>query len=309
MQPVVSVIIPTYNRASLVIRAVRSALAQDFGDFEIIVVDDASTDNTPTRIDELSDNRLRYLRLGRNVGAGAARNHGLRAAKGKFIAFLDSDDVWLPHKLSTQLKAVADAENEQRVFCFTRFFFDRGDTCKERPWQVFRSGDDAAEYLFCEAGTIHTSTILVSRALCDTVVFQAAVGEDTEFTIDMQRAGAEFIFVGETLSFYHSENRPDRFSLNWSGDDLLALGERLRPKISARAFRGYLATTVAPHLIAERKFSSFISAGRMICSAIWRGALSRKAAANVLASLLLPPKLHVAAQQWKAALMNQVRQA
>jgi len=100
--PRVSVIIPTYNRAHVVGEAIDSVLAQTYRDFEIIVVDDASTDNTQEVLARyLSEHgeRIRYIRRETNGGAGAARNDGIRVSTGEFIAFLDSDDLYLPARL------------------------------------------------------------------------------------------------------------------------------------------------------------------------------------------------------------------
>lgn len=102
-KPSVSVIIPTHNRANLVARAIRSVLRQTYQNFEIIVVDDASTDNTKDVIKNFCDERISYIRQKVNKGAPAARNRGIRAARGKYIAFLDSDDEWFPEKLHKQV--------------------------------------------------------------------------------------------------------------------------------------------------------------------------------------------------------------
>jgi glycosyltransferase involved in cell wall biosynthesis len=104
-EPAVSVVLPTYNRAPLLGRAVRSVLAQSYTDFEVIVVDDGSTDGTAGVLAGFDDPRVKYVRLARNTGAGAARNVGIRMSKGKFLAFQDSDDEWLPSKLAKQLAA------------------------------------------------------------------------------------------------------------------------------------------------------------------------------------------------------------
>ncbi len=103
--PNVSVVIPTYNRAGLLGRAVRSVLAQSYEDFEVIVVDDGSTDATAGVMANFEDPRVRCVRLARNTGAAAARNAGIRRARGKFLAFQDSDDEWLPSKLAKQMEA------------------------------------------------------------------------------------------------------------------------------------------------------------------------------------------------------------
>jgi glycosyltransferase involved in cell wall biosynthesis len=100
-KPMVSVIIPTYNRGWVLREAIDSVLAQDFKDFELIVVDDGSTDNTG-EILESYDQDLIVLRQS-NRGVSAARNRGIAAAAGRLVAFLDSDDLWLPRKLSSQV--------------------------------------------------------------------------------------------------------------------------------------------------------------------------------------------------------------
>lgn len=96
--PTVSVIMPTYNRAHLVGQSIQSVLDQTYRDFELIVVDDGSTDDTEQTVGRFSDPRIQYIYQDHR-GIGAARNTGLRKAQGRYIAFLDSDDVWLPNLL------------------------------------------------------------------------------------------------------------------------------------------------------------------------------------------------------------------
>jgi glycosyltransferase involved in cell wall biosynthesis len=105
--PVVSIVLPTYERGPLIGRSIRSVLEQTFSDFELIVVDDGSTDATPEEVARFGDARIRYVRLDDNRGAAAARNVGIRHAAGRFIAFQDSDDEWLPAKLELHMHAFA----------------------------------------------------------------------------------------------------------------------------------------------------------------------------------------------------------
>jgi|Deesub1362A_J573_1020465.scaffolds.fasta_scaffold01563_2 glycosyltransferase involved in cell wall biosynthesis len=114
--PTVSVIIPTYNRAPLIGRAVRSVLNQTYQDFEVIVVDDGSQDNTEEVVKNFHDERIRYIKHEKNKGAAAARNSGIRVAKGKYIAFQDSDDEWLPRKLEKQMKVFETSPEVGVVF-------------------------------------------------------------------------------------------------------------------------------------------------------------------------------------------------
>ena len=100
--PLVSVIIPTYNRGWIIKEAIDSILAQDYTEFELIVVDDGSTDHTSDVLDSYGDD-IKVL-FQKNKGVSAARNRGIAEASGKFIAFLDSDDLWLPQKLTVQIE-------------------------------------------------------------------------------------------------------------------------------------------------------------------------------------------------------------
>ena len=106
MVPLVSVIIPTYNRAALVREAVASVTAQTFQDFEIVLVDDGSTDETLEALAHWED--ITVLRQTRRRGVAAARNLGAAAARGEWLAFLDSDDLWLPEKLARQMAYLED---------------------------------------------------------------------------------------------------------------------------------------------------------------------------------------------------------
>ena len=101
--PLISVIVPTYNRAWIIKDAIDSILAQDFKKVEIVVVDDGSSDNTTEILAAYQKHDIRVIRQA-NKGVSAARNRGVAISEGQFIAFLDSDDMWLPHKLSVQME-------------------------------------------------------------------------------------------------------------------------------------------------------------------------------------------------------------
>jgi glycosyltransferase involved in cell wall biosynthesis len=125
MTPTVSVVIPTYNQASLLPEAIASVCAQQWPNLEIIVVDDGSTDDTQKVLNQLSSERsLRWFRQN-NAGAAAARNRGIHAATGEWIAFLDADDFWLPAKLAIQFEQL---EKHGADFSFTnsRLRFENG---------------------------------------------------------------------------------------------------------------------------------------------------------------------------------------
>jgi glycosyltransferase involved in cell wall biosynthesis len=118
----VTTIIPVWNRPKFIVRAVESVISQSFPVTEIIVVDDASTDDTPLVLDALAKatNNLVLIKLSENVGAAKARNTGANAAKGEFVAFLDSDDRWYPQKLEKQIKELEANKDIVAVLCGAR---------------------------------------------------------------------------------------------------------------------------------------------------------------------------------------------
>lgn len=108
-RPLVSVIVPTHNRSHLLRRSLASVLGQTWGNLELIVVDDGSTDDTPAVLAGITDPRLRVLRRETGSSAAAARNAGIASARGDYLAFNDDDDIWLPHKLERQVAALMAA--------------------------------------------------------------------------------------------------------------------------------------------------------------------------------------------------------
>ena len=120
IDPVVSVIMPAYNAADFITESIRSVQQQTYSRWELLVIDDASTDETSEVVEGLakSDDRIKLHVLPNNQGAGFARNIGIKAATGDYISFLDADDLWKPHKLETQL--VVMKEEDEKV-CFSSY--------------------------------------------------------------------------------------------------------------------------------------------------------------------------------------------
>lgn len=105
MAELVSIIMPSYNTAEYISESIQSVLSQSYIDWELIIVDDCSTDNTDEVVKlYLTDERIKYIKNDANSGAAVSRNRALREAKGKWLAFLDSDDLWMPDKLEKQIK-------------------------------------------------------------------------------------------------------------------------------------------------------------------------------------------------------------
>lgn len=113
-KPLITVVLPTHNRAHIIGISLASVLAQTYENLEAIVVDDASTDNTPEVISGMADCRVKYLRLDEKKGAAAARNKGTSIASGEFVFFQDSDDIWLPDKIERQLTSYYELASHHR---------------------------------------------------------------------------------------------------------------------------------------------------------------------------------------------------
>ncbi|MBL9078203.1 MAG: glycosyltransferase family 2 protein [Planctomycetes bacterium] len=203
--PAVSVVIPTYNRARLLARAIDSVLAQTQPAAEVLVVDDGSTDDTAAVVARYGT-AVRYLSQ-RNAGVSAARNHGVRQARCEWVAFLDSDDFWLPEKLARQLPWLADPTV---VVCFTN-----------RTWTSRRPADRFAEVGFtCPAGGGPVDDAVAVMALprgspliASCCIYRRAallalggyderlrVYEDLQLDFRLALAGGRFVAVPEVLA-------------------------------------------------------------------------------------------------------------
>jgi glycosyltransferase involved in cell wall biosynthesis len=127
MCELISVVIPTYNRAEVLLDAINSVLSQTYKNFEIIIVDDGSTDNTQEIIKKINDARIKYF-YQENSGVSSARNKGIKTANGDYIAFLDSDDLWHPQKLEKQLAIFTKDKNIGLVSCNSLYQTFSGET-------------------------------------------------------------------------------------------------------------------------------------------------------------------------------------
>ena len=127
----VSVIIPTYNRAHLLPQAIDSVLNQTFKDFELIIVDNYSSDNTESVVKSYDDKRIRYFKNQNNGLIGVNRNYGIQKSRGEFIAFLDDDDLWLPEKLEKQVKLLNSNQELGLVYSDIYIIGSNGNLLKD----------------------------------------------------------------------------------------------------------------------------------------------------------------------------------
>jgi len=195
--PLVSVVLPTYNRASLITRAIESVLGQEFTDLELIVIDDGSTDETSQVISRINDERLRFVHFEQNRGETFARNQGLQRARGELIAQMDSDDLWYPQKTSYQIELFERYRQLDLIFCNmleinhltdqTRNYFKKVARAFQR-LQVQELGGDAWEIRGGLPEALLISTIIPHP----TVMFRRSMLESVGRYNETLRGGGDF---------------------------------------------------------------------------------------------------------------------
>ena len=196
--PLVSVVIPTYNNARFVVEAVESVLAQTYDRYEVIAVDDGSTDDTLERLSRFGP-PVRTLSQ-ENQGPPFARNTGIRAGTGELVAFLDSDDLWLPDKLERSVAALT-ADPEAGVV-YTNFRMHELETGLRYQVPTYRMSGRMAQNLFRECRGVSTSTIVCRRECFDKVgLFDEELFRAQDWDLFIRLAEAfPFRFVPEVLT-------------------------------------------------------------------------------------------------------------
>ncbi len=212
--PFFSVVIPVYNRAGQMARVLASLCAQSFTDWEAIIVDDGSKDSDQliACINNMRDGRFKYIYQD-NTGGGGARNKGIENAQGKYIAFLDSDDEFLPAKLETIHEIISKSRAEYD-FIATKFIVDRGDRTWIKPNRGPKKGERIDEYLACTPGWLQTSALIVEKNFAQQVKFSKSLpsSQDTDFAIRCFLNNGRFLFIDKPLSIMNDIYDPSRVS-------------------------------------------------------------------------------------------------
>jgi glycosyltransferase involved in cell wall biosynthesis len=272
--PLVSFIIPTHNYARFLGEAIDSALAQTYPNFELIVVDDGSTDNTPEIVAPLQ-HRLRYIRQEQS-GPSAARNSGIRASRGELIAFLDADDVWLPHKTATQVRYLLEHPETGLVSGRTRLTGDQGKDPPRIGYRrrralrrliALRAGVAFRNLLLSDRNYIATSTVMLRRQCLDLVGhFDESLSRVEDFNLWLRVARHFGIArLPEVLAhhrFHESNLARDREAMRSAAfanlDRICAAcpeATRLRNRVAARLHLRHGLTDIYERRLTEARYN------------------------------------------------------
>ncbi|MCX5632669.1 MAG: glycosyltransferase family A protein [Phycisphaerae bacterium] len=243
--PTVSIIIPTYNRCDLLLQTINSVLAQDSRDFEILVIDDGSTDHTGQTVAEIKDNRIKYFPKN-NGGRSSARNFGLKKAQGQFICFLDSDDLWPGNFLRTMTSRLQKNPQYGAAYCMRTLLFEDGSTKPSYQKEFFFSGQITSQ-LF-QKTFIQTSTICFRREILEDIFFDESLnnGEDVDVWLKISTR-TKFLFVPDIQIIYRQQTLPDTAEFDSKYCNRIRVLERFYFKLGGNKY--------IPRKIAMRKLS------------------------------------------------------
>ena len=202
----VSVVIPSYNSSAYITSAIESALNQTYESVEVIVADDASTDDTCALVQKIDDPRIKLIRRAENGGAATARNSAIDAATGRYIAFLDSDDYWLPNKLSVQISKM---QEKGKSFSHTSYIVksEKGEMLIDVP-------EDVNYKRLLRGNIIGTSTVVYDAAILGKIYMPSLrMTEDFATWLNILRQCDSALGIRKPMAYYtrRSDSLSSRF--------------------------------------------------------------------------------------------------
>lgn len=213
-QPLVSVVIPTFNRGKYIADTIKSVIDQMYRNFEIVIIDDCSTDNTKEVINSLCCQNVRYFCLERNSGAQVARNRGIKEAKGEWIAFLDSDDLWDATKLMKQMEVVQQYDFKKHIVVHSDCFISSAKDGLKKVWGMPITNGYVHDLLLSRPSTLFPSILTSKQALELIGLLDEDVIAYQEWDTSIRLAKiCEFIHIQEPL-FTYIQHQDETISKN-----------------------------------------------------------------------------------------------
>jgi glycosyltransferase involved in cell wall biosynthesis len=259
--PLISVIIPTTRRPELLVRAVGSVLTQTLTDLEVIIVVDGPNPETFARLKEITDGRIRVIQNLTPLGAAEARNVGVAKARSEWLAFLDDDDQWVPHKLERQLAIAGSADAATIISCLAEIITSNGRYVWPR--RIYDNSIPLADYLFDrksffkgETG-LQTSCLVMARKLFDSLKFTYAHDDWDLVLRAVALRNVRIVTVAEPLVIFYQDKQRAALSASFPWRSSLDWIEQNRPFVSRRAYSGFCLTVVAPQAAKTGKCSVF----------------------------------------------------
>ncbi len=251
----VSVIIPTHNRASTIERALQSVFNQTFKAIEIIVVDDASTDNSSEVLEKYADS-IRYVKLATNSGGALARNHGAKLATGEFIAFLDSDDEWLPDCLERKVEYMKSLDSDGIFGDFYKC--NTKNVLVRRNLMYWDDQQTLADYILSGQGDCRTSTLFFKKDAFLSVLFDENLQKHQDWDLGIRFSNAfSFCIMKEPLTIIHYGGK-NRMSKSLDHDASEIFIEKHRNQTSKNSlFRFFFFQTLRTYL-SEGKTTNYL---------------------------------------------------
>jgi hypothetical protein len=250
----VSVVIPTRGRPQWLVRSVTSALSQSYSRLEVIVVVDGPDPETARALRGIDDERLRLIELDECVGGSEARNVGVRAARGEWVAFLDDDDQWAAQKVEKQMEAAAHIRARHPIIS-SRLLATGWDGSRILPRRLYSPGENVANYLFCRTGLsygdgmLQTSTLITRRSLLLEVPFLKGLKQhqDWDWLLKVaRRTDVEIAMLPEALTLMRVAGQGESVSRAADWKASLVWARMVRPFMTARAYSFFIATECVP---------------------------------------------------------------
>jgi glycosyltransferase involved in cell wall biosynthesis len=239
-----SIVIPAFNRASTIESCINSVLSQTNQNFEIIVVDDGSKDNTKEVVERIGDSRIKYIYQD-NGGGSKARNTGIDHSAGKYIAFLDSDDIFLPHHLEN---ALTELEKCEKTCIYTQVIVERGDGIQFlKPHRGIKDDEHISDYLMRDRGFVQTSTLVVPKELALKSKYDEKInaGQDYDIAIKLAFNGGKLKMLPDPGAIWNDTWSENRLSSKSNPQQRLDWLNRIKPMLTEKAYWAELGWPVA----------------------------------------------------------------